>query len=272
MAFELLRRGRVVFDQHEASELVDLFLKTLPRKESLGAYDPVEVVTHIEAAHGLLIHETSDFLAFSHLTIHEYFAARYLIDSSNERILQTQLTFATISNPQWREVILLAAGLLASADYLLLLMRRALCQALSNEPTLRRIFEALRDPDKYEAIRVWGATVIEAKFDERHAELVSGITLLAFHNILQTRLDSIVEAVIESGSSQAALRYANTMRHNLLVRDLKYAYTYMCEGPKTRRDTFFATLYAEELFTTALTTARVGARGDLERSIFFYTQ
>ena len=192
MAFELLKRGRVIFDQHDASALIDVFLKTLPRKESLGIYDPVDVIGHIEAAHGLLVHETTDFLAFSHLTIHEYFAARFLIDSSNERILQRELSFATISNPQWREVILLAAGLVASADYLLQLIRRALCQVLANEPTLRRIFEALRNPENYDANRIWGATVVGARFDARRPELVSGISLSVFEDTLRTRLDSLV--------------------------------------------------------------------------------
>ena len=269
MAFGLFRKRRFIFTHQDAAEYINSFLLTLPKNESLGAYDPIDVIRHIEAAHGLLVHETSDFLAFSHLTIHEYFTARYLIDSSNEKVLQRELTFETMSNTQWREVILLAAGLLSSADYLLLLMRRVLCTRLAGEVWIRRTLETLKQKNS-EPTRVWGAHVVEARFDPKHAEQVSGISLPQFRVLLNGKLSAIVIALTESGAGAQTIESAETLRRNIAQRDIKHAYISLCEGPRTRRDLFFEVLYLEELFSATLSIARVSDRVTLERSLFDY--
>lgn len=271
MAFGLFRQRRFIFTHQDAAQYINAFLLTLPKSESLGAYDPIDVVRHIEAAHGLLIHETSDFLAFSHLTIHEYFTARYLIDSSNEKMLQRELTYPNLSNTQWREVVLLAAGLLSSADYLLLLIRRVLCARLASESWIRRTFEALtlRNSDP---ARIWGANVVEARFDPKPAERISGITLSQFKLIANQRLSTILAALTESGAAAQAIERIENLRKNIVQRDFKHAYICLCEGPGSRRELFFQVLYLEELFSATLSVARVGDRSSLEKSLFQYSQ
>lgn len=269
MAFGLFRARRFIFTHQDAAGYINAFLLTLPKTESLGAFDPKDVIQHIEAAHGLLVHETSDFLAFSHLTIHEYFTARFLIDSSNERVLQRELTFETLSNTQWREVVLLAAGLLSSADYLLLLIRRVLSARLAGEAWIRRTLETLKQKDS-DPIRVWGAHVVEAHFDPKRAEQLSGIGFTQFRALLNGKLSAIVIALTESGAASQTIGVVETLRRNIAQRDIKHAYICLCEGPRTRRDLFFEVLYLEELFSATLSVARVGDRGNLERSLFDY--
>ena len=83
--------------------------------------DSKAILRAIEVQHGLLIERARGIYSFSHLTFQEYLTARKIVASSNSEELHRALQqLATqITNPQWREVILLTSSMLPNADYLL---------------------------------------------------------------------------------------------------------------------------------------------------------
>jgi hypothetical protein len=86
-----------------------------------GELDAEAVLHSMEAQHGLLIERAKGIYSFSHLTIHEYFAARQLLLDHSQSIEyhrgQTLLPHAV--DPAWREVWLLVVDMLSDADILL---------------------------------------------------------------------------------------------------------------------------------------------------------
>ncbi|MBD1807264.1 NACHT domain-containing NTPase [Microcoleus sp. FACHB-SPT15] len=93
--------------------------------EHLGieAEESETVLKAIEAHHGLLIEQAQGIWSFSHLTFQEYFAAKYIVDSSNpEAEFQRLLTHVT--QPRWRELFLLTVSMVENANKLLMLMKQ----------------------------------------------------------------------------------------------------------------------------------------------------
>lgn len=102
--------------------------------------DSEAVIKSIEAQHGLLVERARDIYSFSHLTFHEYFAAREVVLSVDPQLSLQELA-NHILEPRWREVILLAAEMLRRADSLLLLMKQAIDKVLDADPHLLSFFE-----------------------------------------------------------------------------------------------------------------------------------
>lgn len=83
--------------------------------------DSEAVLKSIEAQHGLLIERASRIYSFSHLTFQEYFTARKIVNTSKPKDLEQSLRelASHIREKRWREVFLLAIGLLSQADFLI---------------------------------------------------------------------------------------------------------------------------------------------------------
>lgn len=79
-------------------------------------------MAYYEAQHGLLIERAKGIYSFSHLTFHEYFAARKLVASAKSDIFQQRL-LPHLTEKRWREVFLLTVGMVESADELLQTMK-----------------------------------------------------------------------------------------------------------------------------------------------------
>jgi predicted NACHT family NTPase len=88
--------------------------------------DSEAVLKSIEAQHGLFVERARGIYSFSHLTFHEYFAARQIVVSTSPSKLDAALQnlVTHINDKRWREVILLSVGMAREADDLLLLMKR----------------------------------------------------------------------------------------------------------------------------------------------------
>ena len=102
--------------------------------------DSEAVLKSIEAQHGLFVERARGIYSFSHLTFHEYFAARQIVASTNPSKLETALQnlVTHITDKRWREVILLSVGMAREADNLLLLMKRKIDSLLENDEKLQR--------------------------------------------------------------------------------------------------------------------------------------
>jgi len=157
----------ITFEQQEyffkpevLEELIESFFYRLPgfdsNKENLEV-DIKAVLREIQAQHGLLIERSRNIYSFSHLTFHEYFAAREIVAKSAYKDLVKHLT-----EKRWREVFLLTTGMMRKEDDLLKLMKQNIDKMLADDEKLQRFLSwvnrksiSIEAPDKSVAIRAF---------------------------------------------------------------------------------------------------------------------
>ncbi|MEA5625803.1 NACHT domain-containing NTPase [Nostoc sp. UHCC 0251] len=93
----------------------------------------------IEAQHGLLAERARGIFSFSYLAFQEYFTARKIVASHNLQALEQALggLVGHITDPHWREIFLLTATMLRSADGLVQLMKQQIDALVAQDPYLQ---------------------------------------------------------------------------------------------------------------------------------------
>jgi predicted NACHT family NTPase len=110
------------------------------------SHDPEEiqeasqsVLLAIESQHGVLAERARGIFSFSYLALQEYFTARKIVASHNLQCLGESLNGLVdhITDPYWREIFLLTASMLRSADGLMQLMKQQIDALVSEDPYLQ---------------------------------------------------------------------------------------------------------------------------------------
>jgi hypothetical protein len=70
----------------------------------------------MEAQHGIFVERAKSIHSFSHLTLQEYFAARYIVENENRGAVENLIAY--LGDDRWQEVFLLTAGMLDDATKL----------------------------------------------------------------------------------------------------------------------------------------------------------
>ena len=124
IAAETFQDKQQFFKQRFLEKLIIKFIQHLPesKDDSLG-HDSEAILKSLEAQHGLLVQRAKGIYSFSHLTVHEYFTAKYIVDNIDKGTLE-KLSINHILDRQWREVFLLVASMLDEADNFLLIMKK----------------------------------------------------------------------------------------------------------------------------------------------------
>ena len=126
-----------VIEQHIAD-----YMQNIPE----ASHDPEEIhqaseaVLHaIESQHGILAERARGIFSFSYLALQEYFTARKIVASHNLHCLGESLNGLVdhITDPYWREIFLLTASMLRSADGLMQLMKQQIDAIVSEDPYLQ---------------------------------------------------------------------------------------------------------------------------------------
>ena len=132
-------RGDYFFEKNTVQQLIADYLANLPDATS----DPVElemdsevVLKAIEAQHGLLVERARGIYSFSHLTFQEYFTATEIVNNSTPQALGKLVSHLT--EKRWREVLLLAVGMLQKADDFLLLMKQQVDGLVAEDEQLQQ--------------------------------------------------------------------------------------------------------------------------------------
>lgn len=137
IAYTGFKTDKLFFSQREVVEEIKTFLAgNLNAPKYL---DGEAVLKAIAVQQGILVERAEDVFSFSHLTLQEYLTAQYIADNN----LIEQLVTSHLSNPRWREVFLLVAGLVRAkngADDLLLLMEKE-AQKYINTPKLQGLLQ-----------------------------------------------------------------------------------------------------------------------------------
>ncbi|MEL6440442.1 MAG: NACHT domain-containing NTPase [Cyanobacteria bacterium J06621_8] len=120
-------------------------VRETPQDRETLYLDSKAVLRAIEVQHGLLVERAKGIYSFSHLTFQEYLTARKIVSSSDTEELHHSLEeLATqISNPQWREVILLTASMLPNADYLIEQLKIQADGFLNQDSQLQKLLQLI---------------------------------------------------------------------------------------------------------------------------------
>ena len=79
--------------------------------------DSEAILRAIEAQHGLLVKQAKQVYTFSHLTVQEFFTAKYIHATQGDGTVR-QLISSSLMDAQWREVIIITASLIEEATEL----------------------------------------------------------------------------------------------------------------------------------------------------------
>jgi predicted NACHT family NTPase len=142
LAAVTFEHGQYFFEQRTIEQYIGDYLRNLPG----ATLEPEELqleseamLNAIEAQHGLLMERARGIFSFSYLVFQEYFTARKIVASHNLRALEDALggLVSHITDPHWREVFLLTAAMLRSADSLVQLMKQQIDALVAQDPYLQ---------------------------------------------------------------------------------------------------------------------------------------
>ena len=116
----------VLFEQDEIQGYIADFL-------DISSEESQAVLESIEAQHGLLVERAQLIYSFSHLTFQEYFTAKWFVDHGDWQGLASH-----IIEEHWREVFLLAVGMMKPVDKLLQLMKQEIDRHIGLDEKLQQ--------------------------------------------------------------------------------------------------------------------------------------
>ncbi|HNP51292.1 MAG TPA: NACHT domain-containing protein [Nitrosomonas nitrosa] len=116
LAAETFQKKHYAFRPHGVESHIEKFLKSLPTPEVHVEIHIGSILRSIEAQHGLIVERAKEIYSFSHLTFHEYFTARYIVENVDKGTITRLVRPEIIADHRWHEVVLLTASLLHSAD------------------------------------------------------------------------------------------------------------------------------------------------------------
>jgi predicted NACHT family NTPase len=140
LAFDTFDRGEYFFKQSTAERYIADYIHNIPGSDDKYLQLHSEaVLKSIMAQHGLLVERAKGIFSFSHLTFHEYFAAKRIVDSSiakGGRAFQSLASHA--GEKRWQEVFFLVLGMLPDASFCLLTIKKSIDQILADDVELQK--------------------------------------------------------------------------------------------------------------------------------------
>jgi len=142
IAAATFEQGQYFFEQRTLEQYIEDYIRHLPNASTDAEELHVEsgaVLRAIESQHGLIIERARGIFSFSYLVFQEYFTARNIVASHNLQSLEQALggLVSHITDPHWREVFLLTAAMLRSADSLVQLMKQQIDALVAEDPYLQ---------------------------------------------------------------------------------------------------------------------------------------
>jgi hypothetical protein len=130
IATKAFQEGSYFMRQDDVERQIASFMANLKGPAGGGDkpdVDAGDVLKEIESQHGIVVERAKGIYSFSHLTFQEFFTARTMTENTN-RDGPNELVDSYALDPRWREVFVLATGLLAEADDFVLRMRQRLAE------------------------------------------------------------------------------------------------------------------------------------------------
>lgn len=151
IAYHTFEAGNYFFKQKDLARQIRDFIQNLPgasTDEQVLELDSEAVLKSIEAQHGLFVERAYGIYSFSHLTFHEYFAARYVVakcnPSSMEDLTLNKLV-CHLTDKRWCEVFLLTVEMLPEANVILRLMKQMTDQSFAKHIKMQKLLEWVKN-------------------------------------------------------------------------------------------------------------------------------
>jgi predicted NACHT family NTPase len=142
IAAATFEQGQYFFKQSVVEQYIGDYLTSLP--EASNDSEEIQqaserILKAIESQHGILAERARGIFSFSYLALQEYFTARKIVANHNLKALGQSLQGLVehIADPHWREIFLLTASMLRSADGLVELMKQQIDSLVSEDPYLQ---------------------------------------------------------------------------------------------------------------------------------------
>jgi predicted NACHT family NTPase len=142
LAFDTFARGEYFFKQSTVERHITEYIRDIPgtaTDEEALQLDSEAVLRSIETQHGLLVERARGIYSFSHLTFHQYFTAKRIVDSS---IIQGRESFLylakNVTTKRWREVFFLVVEMLPDASDYLLIIKQEIDGFLAGDEKLQK--------------------------------------------------------------------------------------------------------------------------------------
>jgi hypothetical protein len=115
IAYETFEKGEYLIEQKHLAEKIVSYLKNLPQTDHEEEIDGIAIIKAIESQHGIFVERAQGIYSFSHLTLQEYYTAKYIVSNIHKKEVE-DLIRNHFSDESWREVFLLTAEMLDDAD------------------------------------------------------------------------------------------------------------------------------------------------------------
>jgi predicted NACHT family NTPase len=142
IAAATFEEGQYFFEQRVVEQYIGDYIQNLtniPMDAEELQIESEAALKAIEAQHGLLAERARGIFSFSYLAFQEYFTARKIVASHNLQAFEQALEglVSHITDPHWREIFLLTATMLRSADSLVQLMKQQIDALVGEDPYLQ---------------------------------------------------------------------------------------------------------------------------------------
>jgi predicted NACHT family NTPase len=238
IAFATFESGNYFFKEREVKTYVNQYIQNLfSNDDSLEPWDldSNAMLKSIEAQHGLIVERARGIYSFSHLTLHEYFASRYIVTSSNpftsdDCVLQNLIQHVT--DQRWQQIFLLTSSILESADTLLFLMKSKIDGLVSENSKIQDFLKHLsyRSSDKGKFL--CKPTAIRAYFLAHDLENNPTIVTFCGSNLatkIDLRINLVLESLQISSDETNELNWQFTHEEEELLQQYYYANTLLVD-------------------------------------------
>ncbi|MBD2344749.1 NACHT domain-containing protein [Anabaena subtropica] len=142
IAAATFEQGQYFFEQRVVEQYIADYIQNLtnvPMDADELQIESEAALKAIEAQHGLLAERARGIFSFSYLAFQEYFTARKIVASHNLQALEQAMggLVSHITDPHWREIFLLTATMLRSADSLVQLMKQQIDALVAQDPYIQ---------------------------------------------------------------------------------------------------------------------------------------
>ncbi|MGL5804898.1 MAG: NACHT domain-containing protein, partial [Xenococcaceae cyanobacterium] len=225
IAAATFEEGDYFFDRRVAEQYIGDFISNLPNASTEAEelqLDSEAILKAIELQHGLLAERVRGIFSFSSLTFQEYFTARKIVASYNLQSLERSLErlVGHITESRWREIFLLTAAMLRSADSLVQLMKQQIDALVAQDPYLQEFLtwasqkSLVTPPPTLAATRAFYLGLTQTPHLAPHFALACTLDRGIF---LDTLLDNLVlESAIGSSPDFAHIHALSDALNNVL--------------------------------------------------------
>lgn len=227
LAAVTFEQGQYFFEQRTIEQYIGDYLRNLPgatlEAEELQL-ESEAMLKAIEAQHGILTERARGIFSFSYLAFQEYFTARKIVASHNLQALEQALggLVSHITDSHWREVFLLTAAMLRSADALVQLMKQQIDALVAQDSYLQEFLswasqksQQLPDETKVATARAFYLALAQSPHTADRFALASTLDQGMF---LDAALENLlVEFAIDHSQDFAYVNACSEALNNILV-------------------------------------------------------